>query len=62
MFELIDTGTAESDVPVSDAVRAHNLVWSVHISEDPVSGEIVAGDSRDRNSGRHRPAGASVRR
>ncbi|MDM9623951.1 RidA family protein [Rhizobium sp. S96] len=44
MFELIDTGMGESDVPVSDTVRAGNLVWSVHISEDPVTGEIVTGD------------------
>ncbi|WP_437406060.1 RidA family protein [Sinorhizobium meliloti] len=44
MFEVIDTGADPSDVPVSEAVRAGDLFWSVHISEDPVTGEPVFGD------------------
>ncbi len=44
MFEAIDTGSDPSDVPVSEVVRAGNLVWSAHISEDPVTGEPVNGD------------------
>ncbi len=44
MFEAIDTGSDPSDVPVSEVVRAGNLVWSVHISEGPVTGEPVNGD------------------
>jgi enamine deaminase RidA (YjgF/YER057c/UK114 family) len=44
MFEAIDTGSDPCDVPVSEVVRAGNLVWSVHISEDPVNGDLVTGD------------------
>jgi enamine deaminase RidA (YjgF/YER057c/UK114 family) len=44
MFEAIDTGSDPSDVPVSEVVRAGNLVWSVHVSEDPVTGDLVTGD------------------
>ena len=44
MFEVIDTGSDPSDVPVSEVVRAGNLVWSVHVSEDPVTGAPVTGD------------------
>ncbi|QRM56156.1 RidA family protein [Sinorhizobium sp. BG8] len=44
MFEAIDTGSDPSDVPVSEVVRAGNLVWSVHVSEDPVNGGLVLGD------------------
>ncbi|WP_248446244.1 RidA family protein [Sinorhizobium meliloti] len=44
MFEVIDTGADPSDVPVSEAVRAGGLFWSVHVSEDPVTGEPVFGD------------------
>jgi 2-iminobutanoate/2-iminopropanoate deaminase len=44
MFEAIDTGSDPSDAPVSEVVRAGNLVWSVHVSEDPVNGDLVLGD------------------
>lgn len=44
MFEVIDTGADPSDVPVSEAVHAGGLFWSVHVSEDPVTGEPVFGD------------------
>lgn len=44
MFEAIDTGSDPSDSPVSEVVRVGNLVWSVHISEDPVNGDLVLGD------------------
>jgi enamine deaminase RidA (YjgF/YER057c/UK114 family) len=44
MFEKIDTGIAPSSSPVNDAVRAGNHVWTVVISEEPVSGDIVTGD------------------
>lgn len=44
MFEAIDTGSDPSDAPVSEVVRAGNLVWSVHVSEDPVTGDLVMGD------------------
>lgn len=44
MFEAIDTGSEPSDAPVSEVVRAGNLVWSVHVSEHPVTGELVLGD------------------
>lgn len=44
MFEAIDTGSDPYDSPVSEVVRAGNLVWSVHISEDPVNGDLVLGD------------------
>jgi enamine deaminase RidA (YjgF/YER057c/UK114 family) len=44
MFEVIDTGSEPADIPVSEVVRAGNLVWSVHISENPVTGELVLGD------------------
>lgn len=44
MFEVIDTGSDPSDAPVSEVVRAGSLVWSVHVSEDPVTGAPVTGD------------------
>lgn len=44
MFEVVDTGFAEGDVPVSDTVKAGKQIWTVHISEDPATGEIVPGD------------------
>lgn len=44
MFEKIETGIAPSSSPVNDAVKAGKQVWLVAIAEDPVSGEIVAGD------------------
>ena len=44
MFDVIDTGSEPADIPVSEVVRAGNLVWSVHISEHPVTGELVLGD------------------
>jgi hypothetical protein len=50
MFEVIDTGADPSDVPVSEAVRAGDLFWSVHISEDPVTGELRASLSRAGDS------------
>ena len=49
MFEAIDTGSDPSDVPVSEVVRAGNLVWSVHVSEDPVTGDLVTGDIETQN-------------
>ena len=44
MFTKIETGIAPSSSPVNDAVRAGQQVWLVAIAEDPVTGEIVAGD------------------
>jgi enamine deaminase RidA (YjgF/YER057c/UK114 family) len=44
MFEKIETGIAPSSSPVNDAVKAGKQVWLVAIAEDPVNGEIVAGD------------------
>lgn len=44
MFEAIDIGSDPHDAPVSEVVRADNLVWSVHVSEDPVNGDLVLGD------------------
>lgn len=44
MFEVIDTGSDPADIPVSEVVRAGNHVWSVHISEHPVNGDLVLGD------------------
>jgi 2-iminobutanoate/2-iminopropanoate deaminase len=44
MFEAIDIGSDPHDAPVSEVVRAGNFVWSVHVSEDPVNGDLVLGD------------------
>ncbi|WP_423067844.1 RidA family protein [Devosia sp. CN2-171] len=44
MIEVIDTGIAPSSGPINDCVRAGNHVWMVVLSEDPKTGEIVAGD------------------
>ena len=44
MIEKIETGTAPSSAPINDAVRSGKHVWLVAIAEDPVTGEIVAGD------------------
>lgn len=44
MIERIETGIAPSSAPVNDAVRAGKQVWLVAMAEDPVSGDIVAGD------------------
>ena len=44
MFEKIETGIAPSSSPVNDAVRAGNTVWTVVISEDPATGDVVTGD------------------
>ena len=44
MIEKIDVGTAPSNAPVSDCVKAGQQVWLVAIAEDPATGEIVQGD------------------
>lgn len=44
MIEVIDTGIAPSTSPINDCVRAGDHVWIVVIAEDPVTGDIVAGD------------------
>jgi 2-iminobutanoate/2-iminopropanoate deaminase len=44
VIEVIDTGIAPSSGPINDCVRAGNHVWMVVLSEDPKTGEIVAGD------------------
>lgn len=44
MFEVINTGSDPSDAPVSEVVRSASLVWSVHVSEDLVSGDLEIGD------------------
>jgi enamine deaminase RidA (YjgF/YER057c/UK114 family) len=44
MIERIETGIAPSSSPANDAIRAGKQVWLVAIAEDPVTGDIVAGD------------------
>jgi 2-iminobutanoate/2-iminopropanoate deaminase len=44
VIEVIDTGIAPSSGPINDCVRAGNHVWMVVLSENPQTGEIVAGD------------------
>ncbi len=52
MFEVIDTGADPSDVPVSEAVRAGGLFWSVHVSEDPVTASRSSATSKRRHAER----------
>jgi 2-iminobutanoate/2-iminopropanoate deaminase len=42
--EVIDTGIAPSTGPVNDCIRHGDHVWTVVISEDPATGDIVTGD------------------
>lgn len=44
MLEVINTGIASSTAPLNGTVRAGRWVYSAHISKDPVSGVLVAGD------------------
>lgn len=48
MIERIDTGIAPSSAPINDAVRAGKHVWLVAVAEDPVTGDIIAGDIEDQ--------------